>query len=486
MIAVDKKCPRASTAKVHSDYNATLNQTNINHNNNKFYIIQLIEDGGKYFVWNHWGRVGESGQSSLKGPLLISAAISEFEKKFQSKTGNSWSKRKNFVPKSGRYELIEVEGEADAETKSKLEDLDKSRPKVKAAPKKFHESALPKPLQDFMQLIFNKDMFVGAMSEFDIDTKKMPLGNLSKKQVQRGFEVLVEIQDALDNGPSSGQLARLSSHFYTVIPHAFGRRVPPMIDTAEKLRIKLDMLNVLSDIELALAMHDEADQPTVTPDQLLPHPLDKNYATLKCGLTPVDKSSDEFALIDNYLKATRYGSHNTIIDAFRADRHGEAARFDAHKHIDNRKLLWHGTNIAVIAAILSSGLRIMPHSGGRVGKGIYLASEQSKSAGYTSRSGGNGVMFLCEAALGREHHISRDDSSLRHPPTGYDSIIAKGRVEPDPKKDVIYKIDGRDVVVPHGSPIQQPKFKNSSFSQSEYLLYQESQVRIRYVLRMRM
>ncbi|CAN0496018.1 unnamed protein product, partial [Laminaria digitata] len=34
--------------------------------------------------------------------------------------------------------------------------------------------------------------------------------------------------------------------------------------------------------------------------------------------------------------------------------------------------------VAVVAAIIKSGLRIMPHSGGRVGKGIYLASENGK------------------------------------------------------------------------------------------------------------
>ena len=50
--------------------------------------------------------------------------------------------------------------------------------------------------------------------------------------------------------------------------------------------------------------------------------------------------------------------------------------------MDNRRLLWHGTNVAVVAAILKSGLRIMPHSGGRVGRGIYFASENSKSAAY--------------------------------------------------------------------------------------------------------
>lgn len=38
--------------------------------------------------------------------------------------------------------------------------------------------------------------------------------------------------------------------------------------------------------------------------------------------------------------------------------------------------------MAVVAAILKAGLRIMPHSGGSVGRGIYFASEHAKSAGY--------------------------------------------------------------------------------------------------------
>jgi hypothetical protein len=54
-------------------------------------------------------------------------------------------------------------------------------------------------------------------------------------------------------------------------------------------------------------------------------------------------------------------------------------------------MLWHGTNVAVVAAILKSGLRIMPHSGGRVGRGIYFASENGKSAGYS--------MYFCFISL---------------------------------------------------------------------------------------
>jgi len=60
----------------------------------------------------------------------------------------------------------------------------------------------------------------------------------------------------------------------------------------------------------------------------------------------------------------------------------QGKRFAANDSLSNRKLLWHGTGVAVVAAILKSGLRIMPHSGGRVGRGIYFASENSKSAGY--------------------------------------------------------------------------------------------------------
>lgn len=53
----------------------------------------------------------------------------------------------------------------------------------------------------------------------------------------------------------------------------------------------------------------------------------------------------------------------------------------------------------------------------------------------------------------------------------------------DPKKDTKIKLDGKDVVVPQGSPVSQPEYANkSSFSQSEYLVYKESQNMMRYLV----
>ncbi len=110
-------------------------------------------------------------------------------------------------------------------------------------------------------------------------------------------------------------------------------------------------------------------------------------------------------------------------------------------------------------------------------------------------------MFLNEVALGNEHHITCDDHTLTKAPSGFDCVIAKGRTEPgksctlimrallhfhsDPKDDASIVLDGKTVTVPQGKPIPFSKFSMSSFSQSEYLVYKESQARIRYLLKLK-
>lgn len=75
------------------------------------------------------------------------------------------------------------------------------------------------------------------------DVKKMPLGKLSKAQIAKGFEVLEDLEKAVD-ARNNAQIVSLSSKFYTVIPHDFGRKVPPVMNTLETIREKYDMLLV--------------------------------------------------------------------------------------------------------------------------------------------------------------------------------------------------------------------------------------------------
>ena len=51
----------------------------------------------------------------------------------------------------------------------------------------------------------------------------------------------------------------------------------------------------------------------------------------------------------------------------------------------------------------------------------------------------------------------------------------------DPKKNVKKTFDGKEVVIP-AAPVVRTEYANSAFSQSEYLVYDEAQVRLRYML----
>ena len=185
----------------------------------------------------------------------------------------------------------------------------------------------------------------------------------------------------------------------------------------------------------------------------------------------------------------RHGSKVKIVEIFSMDRDGEIAAFEAHSAKGNRTLLWHGTNIAVAAAICSSGMRIMPNSGGRVGQGIYLANQSVKSGHYVQPAqDGTGIMFLAEAAMGTVNYITQDDSRLKlsRLPAGTDSVVALGRIDPDPAGDVAVEMDGNPVTIPAGAIASStvPGAAKSTFTQSEHLIYREDQLRLRYLVRM--
>ncbi|XP_076003403.1 protein mono-ADP-ribosyltransferase PARP3 [Genypterus blacodes] len=478
---VDEHCD-LSEGEVYEDYDCMLNQTNIGQNNNKFYVIQVIKDEEEYFTWNRWGRVGETGQSKLCQFDKVEQAVKDFEKKFKDKTKNSWGDRLNFKSHAGKYTLIEVDGDEDAEIK-----VDKVDGKSVKVTKNVLPCTLDAATKSLVNLIFSSDMFKEAMECMNLDITKMPLGKLSKLQIAKGFEALEALEAAINKNDRSARLEELSSTFFTTIPHNFGRNRPPVINDLEIIEKKKEMLMVLADIEIAQTLKSETEKAQDEMVETVPHHLDQDYNSLKCNLSLLGKDTETFKIIAKYLSATG-GKHNPpkILNVWEVDREAEAKKFEEHDNLDNRRLLWHGTNIAVVAAILKSGLRIMPHSGGRVGRGIYFASENAKSACYVCTSKHTGVMFLNEVALGKEHTITVDDGSLRKAPAGFNSVVARGSVEPDPKKDVHITLDGKQVSVPQGGPIKQPAYTGSSFSNSEYLIYKENQCRIRFLLELHM
>lgn len=72
----------------------------------------------------------------------------------------------------------------------------------------------------------------------------MPLGKLSKQQIAKGFEALEEIEEAIKRNSNETKLAELTSKFFTIIPHNFGRSRPPVIRDEAILQDKKEMLLV--------------------------------------------------------------------------------------------------------------------------------------------------------------------------------------------------------------------------------------------------
>ncbi|XP_076059734.1 uncharacterized protein LOC143036367 isoform X2 [Oratosquilla oratoria] len=94
--------------EVREDFACILSLTNIDDNQNKFYIMQVAKAGKNYVYFTKWGRIGEPGRHDVKGGLTENKAIAAFKKKFKDKTRNDWDKRDNFEAKRGKYTLIEI------------------------------------------------------------------------------------------------------------------------------------------------------------------------------------------------------------------------------------------------------------------------------------------------------------------------------------------------------------------------------------------
>ncbi|XP_015693725.1 poly [ADP-ribose] polymerase 2-A isoform X2 [Oryza brachyantha] len=397
-------------------YDATMNQTNVGDNNNKFYIIQALESdaGGSFMVYNRWGRVGARGQDKLHGPFPSrEQAIYEFEGKFHDKTNNHWSDRKSFKCYAKKYTWLEMDyGEANRETNKK----------VSPTTDQIKETKLETRIASFISLICNISMMKQQMVEIGYNADKLPLGKLSKSTILKGYDVLKRISNVISRADRR-QLEQLTGEFYTVIPHDFGFKKMRefIIDTPQKLKAKLEMVEALGEIEIAtkLLEDDSTDQDD---------PLYARYKQLCCDFTPLEVDSEEYSMIKTYLSNTHGKTHTgytvDIVQIFKVSRHGEMERFQKFSSAGNRMLLWHGSRLTNWTGILSQGLRIAPPeapvTGYMFGKGVYFADMFSKSANYcyASEACRSGVLLLCEVALGEMNELLNADYDANNLPKG--------------------------------------------------------------------
>lgn len=277
-------------------FDASLNQTVSGQNKNKFYRIQILisSSQNEYRTWTRWGRVGETGQHSLLGDGSLEDAKRQFDKKFRDKSGLSWTDRLN-PPKKNKYTFIERNYEEDSEEDDDTPDMSNRKDSKTSVVKKEDvevpkspDSRLHKSVQNLMKLIFNQQYFAASMMEMSYDANKLPLGKLSKRTLMTGYERLKELAELFANPDLASSVhgtsyhdavSHLSDAFYTTIPHSFGRNRPPTISNDDRLKKEIELLESLSDMEIANGIMKDAKTKAEQSIQTI-HPLDRQYAGL--------------------------------------------------------------------------------------------------------------------------------------------------------------------------------------------------------------
>ncbi|KAK5064892.1 hypothetical protein LTR84_000726 [Exophiala bonariae] len=523
-IPVDEQVPNAQNFTVYVDddglaWDATLNQSNSNANNNKFYKLQILNDvKGSKWCWTRWGRVGEKGQSKMLGDGDFSQAKREFEKKFKDKNGNVWDNRDGPI-KAGKYVYIEINyAESDDEDEDEDEPLKKKQngtPDIDeeedadAAPV---ESSLDKPVQELMKLIFDLKLFDSTMAALNYDATKMPLGKLSKKTLLKGYEVLKELA-ALIADPSTAAstgtsfddaVDHRSNLYFSLVPHVSGRNRLPTLSNMDLIKREIELLETLTDMQLA---NDIMKMAKNKKDQEKVHVLDRQFKGLGMQeMTPLESKSKEFREIETYLMKTHGSTHGysyKVDDIFRIERNGEDTRYQSSEFSNmgdksDRRLLWHGSRVTNFGGILSQGLRIAPPeapvSGYMFGKGVYLADMSSKSAGYCAsyNTNGTGLLLLCEAELGTPP-LKLNDSDYNAgehaQEKGLISTWGVGQTAPLAWKDAgaihssLKGVRMPDVAKKAPGPTNED---GAWLLYNEYIVYDVSQIKLKYLLRVKM
>jgi len=239
--AVDRGLPDRENYSIYQDYTTKLNQTDCGGNNNKFYIIQVLENKGKYFAWNRWGRVGYDGATKLEPHPSAEAAIKSFKAKFRDKSVNDWDNRDSFVPRAGKYTLVEMEDDED-----------------------------------------------------DGGGNAAPLGKLSKAQIEKGMDALKRLREKMESGRAAhGDLVSLSNGFFSLIPTNFGFKVPAPITTEDVLCEKEELLKFW----LRMGFEDMKEDDSLTPidgimELQIPSSLSEAAGSL-CGKRDVESSAKQ-------------------------------------------------------------------------------------------------------------------------------------------------------------------------------------------------
>ncbi len=384
--------------------------SNVDNNNNKFWMASLEDDSSVHI---HWGRVGTTGATQDKKFSDISSAQHFIQTKIKEKLNKGYQKIEmvSSVIDTSSLNLSsiakkQIKSDNDSETMKLIELLSKENV----------HNILSKTVMKYEET-------TGLFST--------PLGIVNRAVIEKARDLLTNMAIYVKNQDfQNSEYKKMINQYLTYIPSKVNHKL-----RADTFLVDLDDVQKQNDILDALMFSYE--QYELQQKTNIDKSVDELPSIFNCSVNLV-KDLSIIDRIKQKFMATRRDGHSCrdlkIHKIYEINIDCMNKEFnDKGKKLGNIKELWHGTKISNILSILKNGMIIIPSTSAYVtgrmfGNGIYFSDISTKALNYSygfwdNTKNNHCYMFLADVAMGKEYIPSGSGESLPKP--GYDSTFAK-------------------------------------------------------------
>uniref|UniRef100_A0A1S4AKM5 Poly [ADP-ribose] polymerase n=1 Tax=Nicotiana tabacum TaxID=4097 RepID=A0A1S4AKM5_TOBAC len=465
-------------------YNCALSVCNQKNQINNFCIMQLIMSPENCLhMYCKKGRIGDSirADDKLEEWEDVDDAIKEFARLFQELTGNefeSWEREKKIQKKHHKFFPIDVDDGVEVRHGALgLRQLGSSAAHSKLDPM----------VANFMKVLCSQEIYRYALMELGHDSPEVPIGMLTDLHLKRCEETLLYFVEKVKSVKETGQEAEgvwydFSQRWFTLMPSIRPFTFRDYTDLAEHAASAYETIR---DVNFASRIIQDMSGST------LDDPLFERYKKLGCIVSPLEKESDDYKMIVNYVEKTYEPisvgemSYGVSVENIFAVEVSSCPSLDDIKKLPNKVLLWCGTRSSNLLRHLQKGFLpsvcSLPVSGYMFGRAVVCSDAAAEAAryGFTAIDRPEGFLVLAVASLGEEvkefSNPPEDTKALEEKKIGVKGL---GRKKTDEKEHFVWK---DDIKVPCGRLIPS-EHKDSVLEYNEYAVYDPQQVSIKYLV----
>ena len=353
-------------------YDVRLNKVDVNYGIfglYNFYRMQIIKHKSKanlYFLFTRWGRIGTGeGAHQLTPFSSLAECRQEFVKVFREKTGNAWENTDTFEEKPKKYALVQLNQRALVEEEEHVRVNFEQLQDENQHPSSKIQSA---PYRTFLRTFLNRQALRQTGFHVSCDADVLPASKLKREVLQQARDILVKLKDLLkqrdelSNDSTQASSADYKTTVKTILDSIYNysnqyHRLLPVNHYSEDKLIIINDSNQLTQQEKIIV---DLFQLELTYKILLGaqanlkriSPIDYIYQSMHCQFEALNQNDFDSQLILRYIWTS--APNVRVKQIFKIARENEDERM-SQNNVNNRYLLWHGTNIANLVSILSRG-----------------------------------------------------------------------------------------------------------------------------------